>query len=250
MMTVDFLLRLSALLIGLIVVGCLMCLPFYKWKLRAFFASSLFTKIIWWVPIFIVLLIILYTELAGAVGVTVLIMLVASWEFIRNRGYTKWFASLYFLIFLLMIAHLAGWFLYVPDVPGVPGTAILLAAVCVVSVLSDVIAFFLGNYMGRHKLPGWINNHKSWEGVLGQILGAGVGALLVWWFLQVALPISLVVLIGVGSAVGDVMNSIAKRSLQIKDWGQTIPGHGGMLDRLSSLSVAIAVSLWFLRSLP
>lgn len=239
-MTFDFLIRLSALLVGLIVVGCGICLPLYKWRVREFIASSLFTKIIWWVPIFIVLLAILYTGLTGATVVALFIAFVACIEFIRNRGYRSKIASAYFIAFLFLIAHLALWFLYLP------GSAILLATVCVVSVLSDVTAFFLGNYIGKHRLPRWINDHKSWEGVLGQVIGAGIGAFLAWWVLQITLPISVVVLIGVASAFGDLINSVAKRSLRIKDWGQTIPGHGGMLDRMSSLSMALAVSLWLL----
>lgn len=239
-MTSDFMIRFSTLLIGLIVVGCIICLPLYRWGVRQFIASSLFIKIIWWVPIFLVLVATLYGGLVAAILVTLLLILVACMEFIYNRGYKSGTASIYFLVFLVSLAHLALWFIYLP------GGATLLATVCFISVLSDVTAFFLGNYMGKHKLPRWINNHKSLEGVVGQILGAGIGALLAWWILRTTLPIFIVVFIGLASASGDLANSIAKRSLRIKDWGRTIPGHGGMLDRMSSLSVALAISLWFL----
>jgi len=240
MMTPDFMLRFSALLVGLIVVGSIVCLPLYKWKLRAFFASSLFLKTIWWVPIFIVLVAILYGGVTVAIVVTLFIMLAATVEFIRNRGYRSNVAVAYFILFLFLMAHLGLWFVYLP------GSAMILATACVISVLSDVTAFFLGNYAGNHKLPRWINNRKSWEGVIGQLIGAGIGALLCWWILHTTVPILVVTSIGIASAFGDIVNSIAKRSLNIKDWGQTIPGHGGMLDRMSSLSAALAVSLWLL----
>jgi len=239
----DFMFRFCGLLVGLILVGCIMCLPLYKWKIRPFIASSLFTKIIWWVPIFIVLVAILYGGLTVAILVTLFIAFMASVEYIRNRGHKSYVASSYFALFLFLMAHLALWFVYLP------GSATLLAAVCVVTVLSDVTAFFFGNYIGIHKLPRWINDHKSWEGVIGQIIGAVIGALLAWWVLQTALPILVTAVIGLASAFGDIVNSIAKRSLRIKDWGQTIPGHGGMLDRMSSLSAALAVSVWILAGL-
>lgn len=240
MMSFDFMIRFSALLISLIIAGCIICLPLYHWKVRQFIASSLFTKIIWWAPIFLVLVAILYGGLSMATLATSLIILTASMEFIRNRGYKSSIAVLYFIAFLFTTAHLALWFTYLPS------GATLLGAVCLVSVLSDVTAFFLGNYTGKHKLPRWINNHKSWEGVIGQIVGAGIGALLAWSVLRTALPIPIILFIGLASAFGDIANSIAKRSLRIKDWGQTIPGHGGILDRMSSLSVALAISLWLL----
>lgn len=53
-----------------------------------------------------------------------------------------------------------------------------------------------------------------------------------WW---------LILAIGIASAFGDLFNSVAKRQLDIKDWGQTIPGHGGVLDRMSSLSTTFMV---------
>lgn len=240
MIPFDYIIRFSVLLVGLIVGGCMICIPLYHWKVRQFIASSLFTKIIWWVPIFLVLMAILYGGLAVSIPVTLLIILTAIAEFIRNRGYKSTIAVVYFIVFLLTTTHLALWFAWLS------GSATLLAAVCLVSVLSDVTAFFLGNYIGKHKLPHWINNHKSWEGVIGQVVGAGIGALLAWWVLGTALPILIVVSIGLASAFGDIVNSIAKRSLLIKDWGQTIPGHGGMLDRMSSLSMALAISFWLL----
>lgn len=243
MITYDFMLRFSALLFGLIAVGCSMCLPLYRWNVRQFIASSLFTKIMWWVPIFIILVTVLYGGTAAAAPVTLFIILAACVEFIRIHGYKSSTAVIYFILFLIMVTHLAFWFVFLPS------SATLLATVCVISVLSDVTAFFLGNYMGRHRLPRWINNHKSWEGVLGQLLGAAIGAVLAWGVLHTTLPLLLVVAIGVASAAGDLMNSIAKRSLSIKDWGQTIPGHGGMLDRMSSLSAALAIGLWLLKNL-
>lgn len=135
-MTSDILIRFSLLLVGLIVLGSIACLPLYKWNLRRYGASPLFTKVMWWIPIFGVLLAILYAQLSAAIIVTLFVALTAGIEFIRNRGYKSGFALGYFTLFLLLITHLALWFVYLPE--GV----VLLAAVCLVSVMSDVLHSF------------------------------------------------------------------------------------------------------------
>lgn len=224
-------------MIGLILVGTLLCLPLYKWNVKKLVASSLFVKIMWWVPIWGVLALILYDGAAAALSVALLVMLLAVKEFISNKGYKKPIAFGYLIFFIFSWSSLGLWFIAFPQ-----GYA-LLAAVATVSVLSDVCAFFFGNYASKHPLPRFVNRNKSWEGVAGQIVGALLGGLLSWWVLQVPLSIAMILAIGIASAVGDISNSIAKRSLGIKDWGRTIPGHGGVLDRFSSLSVALAVSL-------
>lgn len=239
-MSNDIILRLGVLLLGLLIVGTLLCLPLYKGDFKKLIASSLFIKIVWWIPIWGVLALILYNGAATALSVAVLVALLASKEFIKNKAFKKPVAIGYIVFFLLCWSSLGFWFFALPQ-----GYA-LLAAVATVSVLSDVCAFFLGNYASKHSLPSFINRNKSWEGVVGQILGAALGGLLSWWVLQVPLSIGLVLVIGIASAVGDIINSIAKRSLGIKDWGRTIPGHGGVLDRFSSLSVALAASLFLL----
>ncbi len=238
-MTSELLLRLSVILVGFIIVGTAACLPLYRWNVRDLLASSLFVKILWWIPIFLVLILILYGGLTVAIAVTAVVILLGLREFIRNRGWSQRFASLYFILFLIWTAHLAWWYT-LPESLATP----LLIAVAVMSVVSDVCAFFFGNYLGHHNLPHWLNRRKSWEGVAGQIIGAGIGALLAIFFLSIPLSLGLILAIGVASASGDLINSAAKRSLSIRDWGRTIPGHGGVMDRMSSLSLSITVAYW------
>ncbi len=240
-MTFDLLWRFSALLFGLIIIGTVCCLPLFKWNLKKLLDSSLFTKIVWWIPIFIVLIAILYGQLFVAIVVTSITLLLAFREFIKNKAFKSSLAWLYFILFCLLMLHLILWFLVLPS----PFSVEILAAVCIASVLSDVCAFFFGNYLGKHHLPSWLNDRKSWEGVIGQLVGAFIGAALAYFILQITLPIILVAFIGISSAFGDLFNSLVKRKLHIKDWGNTIPGHGGILDRLSSLSYALAVSFWY-----
>jgi phosphatidate cytidylyltransferase len=233
---------MALLLGGLLLVGTALCMPLYKWDIRKLIHSSLFLKIVWWIPIFFVLMAVLYGQLLVASIVVVALLVQAFRELLKNKGLRNKAAVLYYVVFSIFLVHTIAWFIFIPSMHAVT----LLAVVAIASVLSDVCAFFMGNYMGRHPLPKIFNNRKSWEGVAGQIIGAFIGSALAALVLNVVISLSLVLLIGLASAAGDLINSYVKRSLVIKDWGNTIPGHGGVLDRLSSLSFAIAVSYWFI----
>ncbi len=108
----------------------------------------------------------------------------------------------------------------------------------------DAAAFFAGRYFGRHKLAPSISPGKTWEGVLGGIVIAITAGLLfvfrplnVPWYLAIVLGI----LLGVADVLGDLAESLIKRQTQVKDSGQLMRGHGGMLDRMDSLLFAVIV---------
>jgi phosphatidate cytidylyltransferase len=108
----------------------------------------------------------------------------------------------------------------------------------------DGAAFFTGRYFGRHKLAPLISPAKTWEGVIGGLVACVITCLLttiiplgVTWYLSILLA----VLIGVAATLGDLSESLIKRQTNVKDSGQIMPGHGGMLDRMDSLFFAIIV---------
>jgi len=108
----------------------------------------------------------------------------------------------------------------------------------------DAAAFFAGRYFGRHKLSPRISPAKTWEGALGGfILSITAGLILtvvqlgVPWYLAVVLGI----LLGIAAIYGDLAESLIKRQTRVKDSGQFMPGHGGMLDRIDSLLFAVIV---------
>jgi phosphatidate cytidylyltransferase len=112
----------------------------------------------------------------------------------------------------------------------------------------DSAAFFSGRYFGRHKLAPNISPGKTWEGVIGGFVLPIIAALLftvmplgVPWYLAVILGI----LIGVAAVMGDLGESLIKRQTRVKDSGQIMPGHGGLLDRMDSLLFAAIVVLMF-----
>src|SRR5690606_7006029 len=105
---------------------------------------------------------------------------------------------------------------------------------------ADSGAFFTGRALGRHKLAPAVSPGKTWEGVAGGVILAGVVAGAAGYLLE--LPVGALVAIGAATALvsvlGDLTASIAKRNIGVKDTGRLLPGHGGMLDRIDSLTAA------------
>jgi phosphatidate cytidylyltransferase len=116
--------------------------------------------------------------------------------------------------------------------------AVLCLAVLVVA--SDVGAYFVGRSFGRLKLAPHVSPAKTWEGAAG---GIALVALISWvGALAFGLPVLPAVgfgcAIGLISIVGDLTESMFKRSAGLKDSGKLLPGHGGMLDRIDSVTAA------------
>jgi len=104
--------------------------------------------------------------------------------------------------------------------------------------LTDVAAFTFGKIFGRHPLRSEISPNKTWEGALGAL---GV-AMMLPWLLRFSFPffgtwqlILTGLIVGIGGQLGDLSISIIKRDIGTKDMAATIPGHGGILDRIDSL---------------
>jgi phosphatidate cytidylyltransferase len=113
---------------------------------------------------------------------------------------------------------------------------VLTYMLCVVA--SDVGGYAVGVLAGRHPMAPTISPKKSWEGFAGSLVaGMVIGALSVWLLLggswwQGVLTGALLVL---SATLGDLVESLIKRDLGIKDMGRLLPGHGGLMDRLDSM---------------
>jgi phosphatidate cytidylyltransferase len=112
----------------------------------------------------------------------------------------------------------------------------------------DVMAYFVGSYLGKHKLWPRISPKKTWEGLIGGSLSVLIAApLLGLWLLRLNpwLGLLLGVLVAAFDPFGDFAVSLFKRLARVKDSSQLIPGHGGVLDRLDSLLFIFPVVTYF-----
>jgi phosphatidate cytidylyltransferase len=125
------------------------------------------------------------------------------------------------------------------------GPRLLLFALVIIWV-GDSVAYFVGRAMGKHPLAPHLSPQKTWEGSVASFLGSLlVGVVFTRW-LSAPLP-HLVVMAGIGNLagqVGDLLESAYKRSVGVKDSGGLLPGHGGVLDRVDALILAIPV-VWY-----
>jgi len=132
------------------------------------------------------------------------------------------------------------------------GIVPLLAIVAVVW-LADIAAYFSGRAVGRHKLAPTISPGKTWEGAVGGALAVVLYGLLLGSRLpqvlaenRLMLAFVLVILAAV-SVVGDLFESMLKRQVGMKDSSNALPGHGGVLDRIDSLTstLPLVALVWF-----
>jgi len=114
---------------------------------------------------------------------------------------------------------------------------------------TDTIAYFTGRAIGGPKLAPSISPGKTWSGAIGGAIGGSVVALLVanaaWSGIGLGTFVLVTLLLSVASQIGDLFESAIKRRHGVKDSGNLIPGHGGVMDRVDGL-VAAAVLLFVL----
>ena len=125
------------------------------------------------------------------------------------------------------------------------GPAILLF-VLVITWVGDTAAYFVGRAVGKRKLAPVLSPKKTWEGTFASIFGALLVAVVFSRWLVVPLPhlLTMAALGNVAGQAGDLLESAYKRSAGVKDSGSLLPGHGGVLDRIDALILAIPV-VWY-----
>ena len=122
---------------------------------------------------------------------------------------------------------------------------LILFGFCVVWI-ADIGAYFAGRAWGKRKLAPRVSPGKSWAGVYGGLAAALFLGLVVAWLAQCTVPETIILLVISGitafvSVLGDLYESMLKRFRGVKDSSQLLPGHGGILDRIDSLTAALPV---------
>jgi phosphatidate cytidylyltransferase len=200
---------------------------------------------------------------AGQVGYTVVfaVAMALAWPWLGDQGYAAlllaalaWWAFAFVLVlrypltFGSTFVALAGVVVLLPSWAllvrlhgeGVLGARLAFTVLLVVWA-ADVGAYAFGRLFGRRKLAPAVSPGKTWEGVTGGVVTAGVAAALAATW--VGVPADRLVVLGVATALisvlGDLTQSMFKRNVGLKDSGKLLPGHGGVLDRIDSLTAAV-----------
>jgi len=158
----------------------------------------------------------------------------------------------YTLLALLYLPWTLGYFLllrYSPD--GVLGL-VTLSLPLIATFATDVGAYFVGRTLGRTKLAPTVSPNKTLEGFIGGLVAAFLALFVYTWLIQGAFPFGrgellvFAVLLSFAAQLGDLTESMLKRYTGVKDSGQFLPGHGGILDRLDSLIFSVPLTYYLL----
>lgn len=127
-----------------------------------------------------------------------------------------------------------------------PDGRVLVFLALAAAFATDTSAYFVGRSLGRHKLASRVSPKKTWEGAVAGIGGSIAACLLISHFMsELRLAIWSAVLlgfmIGMAAQIGDLIESLFKRSFGAKDSGTLMPGHGGLLDRADSVLLVAPV---------
>lgn len=124
-------------------------------------------------------------------------------------------------------------------------------AVVGAAIFTDIGAYVAGTALGRHRIAPTVSPKKTWEGLIGGLLTAAVLAAVVLplvgdVFDDPLVAAGIAVLSGLAGFFGDLFESMFKRDLGVKDMGNVIPGHGGVLDRVDGILLALPVGYYAL----
>jgi phosphatidate cytidylyltransferase len=166
-------------------------------------------------------------------------------EFLRAAGTLHW--GIMTLVF--GISHIA-YLLVLPEAKNpVAGGAGLVLFLVFLTQFNDVAQYVWGKMLGRHKIISKVSPNKTWEGFLGGVATTTVlSVLLSSWLTPMRLDTAVLagLLISVAGFIGDVTVSALKRDIGLKDSGSMLPGHGGILDRIDSLTYTAPLFFHFI----
>ena len=183
-----------------------------------------------------------HVVLLGAIGGTVLVAL--GWRMFGGaEGYARDSAASLFIIgYIPLLASFVG--LILAEDHGVAKVVLVFMGI----VGSDTGGYIVGSLLGKHPMAPVISPKKTWEGLAGSFLLSGIVSVVFvatvttwpWWY-----GLLLAAVVVVFGTAGDLIESMIKRDVGIKDMGSFLPGHGGVMDRLDSLLVAVPAA-WVL----
>lgn len=207
-----------------------------------------------WLVVGVCLLAVTRPDVLGP-GMTLSILLALGWMLFRFRGGAQ--SPLNEFALTVGIGLYLGWLgAGLVQIRLLPDGLWWILTVLPIVFAADTGAYVVGRTWGRHALAPWVSPHKTWEGYFGGVawaVGFGLLGALLWQTQAPAVqPIHgllLGLLLGVLAPMGDLAVSAFKRQVGAKEASHLIPGHGGFMDRLDTVLVAVALAyyyiLWF-----
>jgi phosphatidate cytidylyltransferase len=146
---------------------------------------------------------------------------------------------------ILFIALPFSYILRINELEGVGKKLVLFTLVLVWA--GDMLAYFVGKFLGRVKMAPALSPKKTWEGAVGNVVASVLVAVAFarWIQIDTLTLVAIAVAANIAGQAGDLIESAYKRGASVKDSGAILPGHGGMLDRIDSLILAAPV-VWIL----
>lgn len=131
--------------------------------------------------------------------------------------------------------------LFIPQLLVGEWSALVLLAYIAIIWANDIFAYLVGVTIGKHRLCERISPKKSWEGFVGGVVGAVAISALFGFLFQgsIAQWVGLGVVTSLAGVAGDLVESLFKREVDVKDSGRMMPGHGGFLDRFDALYLSV-----------
>jgi len=177
------------------------------------------------------------------------------WEFRRriHQGFlVSWAAT---VLGVLYIGGVGSHLFLLRTLPGelnwlsftLPRGAVLVIITLFATWINDTAAYFVGTTWGRHPFFPEISPKKTWEGAIGGVVGAAIvfGVLTGWLGVHPIVAVAGGVGVGIAGTFGDLLESLLKRQVGIKDSGSLLLGHGGVLDRLDSMLFTMLFAYYF-----
>lgn len=191
--------------------------------------------------------------------ITIIYLLVAE-LYARNEDPIHcWAYTMFSQFYIALPFSLINVLAYRTTTDGVTYTYLMPLSLFIFLWLSDTGAYCVGSLIGRHRLFERVSPKKSWEGSIGGAVLSIAGAVVIWHLadshgvndMGLSLPewMGLAAVVVLFGTWGDLVESLLKRTVGIKDSGTILPGHGGMLDRFDSALLAIPAAVVYLYTL-
>ncbi|MCK4271639.1 phosphatidate cytidylyltransferase [bacterium] len=199
------------------------------------------------------------TGVGNEVIITFILLVIMVAELARRRQRNSILHIAVTILGIFYVGWLSSHFILLRELPRLVGVDYsaggwYLLAIFIITWICDTGAYGLGRAFGRHPLLLRVSPKKTVEGAIGGLVSALLAGLLLGGvFLKDFLPLRhfviIAIIVGTIGQIGDLVESLLKRDVQIKDTSRLLPGHGGVLDRFDSLLFIVPVTYWYLKIL-